>query len=184
MKPVVFIDRDGTIIAEKDYLSDPAQVELLPGSVNGLLQLQQNGFEIIVVTNQSGIGRGYFNEKQMHAVNKELCRLLTEAGVKISLRRIYYCPHTPEDGCQCRKPLTGMALQAQADWLFDIKRGYVIGDKASDIEFGANLRLPGILVETGYGADLPANVKEQAAYVALNLEDAARWIIIQSSPHC
>lgn len=184
MKPVVLLDRDGTIIAEKHYLHNPAEVELLPGAVNSLLLLQQNGFEIIILTNQSGIGRGFYSTDDMHAVNKQLCRLLTEAGVKISPRRIYHCPHAPAAACLCRKPQIGLAKQAQTEWLFDLKRGYVIGDKSDDIELGHNLNLPAILVKTGHGLNQPQNVFERAAFVAEDLADAARWIVIQASPHC
>lgn len=184
MKPVVLIDRDGTIIVEKNYLKEPAGVELLPGATEGLKLLQQNGFEIIVLTNQSGIGRGFYTEMEMHNVNRRLCELLTAGGVKISPRRIYFCPHAPNDACDCRKPNTGMALQARNDWLFDLRRGYVIGDKPSDIELGTNLKLPAILVQTGYGAEAADTAGELAAYIAEDLEDAARWIILQSSPHC
>lgn len=184
MKPVVLLDRDGTIIVDKNYLSDPAGVELLPGALKGLKLLQQNGFELIVVTNQSGIGRGFFSENNMHDVNRRLCDILTQNGVKMSPRRFYFCPHTPEADCACRKPRTGMALQAQKDWLFDLRRSYVIGDKLADIELGHNLNLPAILVKTGYGAKDAELAGTLADYVADDLEDAARWIILGSSPHC
>ena len=184
MKPVVFLDRDGTIIAEKNYLNDPAMVELLPGAAEGLKFLQQNGFELIVLTNQSGIGRGYYTLTETHNVNRRLCELLIKNNVKISLRRIYFCPHAPDEKCTCRKPQTGMALKAQSHWLFDIKKGYVIGDKLSDLELGHNLNLPTVLVKTGYGATLDESSLQLATYVADNLDDAARWIVANSMPHC
>lgn len=184
MKPVVLLDRDGTIIVDKNYLSDPAEVEFLPGAIQGLKLLQQHGFELIVVTNQSGIGRGFYTELEMHNVNRRLCDILAQNGVKMSPRRIYFCPHTPEAECTCRKPRTGMALKAQTEWLFDMRRGYVIGDKPADIELGHNLNLPAVLVKTGYGAAETGLALEMADYVANDLEDAASWIILGSSPHC
>lgn len=184
MKPVVLLDRDGTIMVDKNYLSDPAEVELLPGAVAGLKLLQQHGFELIVITNQSGIGRGFYDETDMHNVNRRLCEILTQNGVKISPRRIYFCPHTPADACDCRKPQTGMVLKAQAEWLFDLRRGYVIGDKLADIELGHKLDLSTILINSGSKAADVRLAAELADYTASDLEDAARWIVLGVSPHC
>lgn len=184
MKPVVLLDRDGTIIVDKNYLSDPTGVELLPGAVAGLKLLQQHGFELIVVTNQSGIGRGFYDETDMHNVNRRLCEILTQNGVKLSPRRIYFCPHTPAEGCDCRKPRTGMVLKAQTEWLFDLRRGYVIGDKLADIELGHNLDLPAILIKSDKEAAEAELAGELADYTASDLEDAARWIVLGTSPHC
>lgn len=184
MKPVVLLDRDGTIIVDKNYLSEPAGVELLPGAVAGLKLLQQHGFELIVVTNQSGIGRGFYDETAMHKVNSRLCEILSQNGVKISPRRIYFCPHTPAEDCDCRKPRTGMVLKAQSEWLFDLRRGYVIGDKLADIELGHKLNLPAILIKSEHATAEAELAGELADYAAKDLEDAARWIVVGFSPHC
>ncbi len=148
-KGLLVLDRDGTLIEEKHYLQDPAQVQLLPGVVDGLLAFQAQGYEVAVVTNQSGIGRGYFDEAALLAVHAELQRQLLQHG--ITVRGIWHCPHTPADRCCCRKPepaLLALALQqlgyAPADCL-------VVGDKRCDIELGQRLGVRTALVRTGYG---------------------------------
>lgn len=177
MQPAVFLDRDGTIIKEKEYLHNPDEVELLPGAGLALAQLQRQGFILIVVTNQSGIGRGYYTETEMHAVNDRLRQLLANNGIKLDARQIYFCPHVPDENCACRKPATAMAEQAAKDWNIDLPRSFVIGDKLADVELGANLNLPAILVQTGYGARETICAADKAAYIAANLADAAGWII-------
>lgn len=130
----VLLDRDGTINVDKHYISRPEQVELLPGAAAGLKELSRLGLGLIVITNQSGIGRGYFDEPSLHAVHERLQMLLREADV--SLDAIYYCPHDPSEGCECRKPAAGLIRQAVADFSFDPSEAFVVGDKSSDIELG------------------------------------------------
>lgn len=147
----IFLDRDGTIIAEKNYLHDPAQVEILPDVTDGLFKLQKAGYKFVVLTNQSGIGRGYYDEKDMNAVHERLKMLLSAKGVSID--GFFHCPHRPDEDCYCRKPKTGLALQACKALGFSLADvACVIGDKKCDLDFAQNLGVPSILVMTGYGA--------------------------------
>src|SRR3954471_9581417 len=109
--PAIFVDRDGTIMRDVDYCGDPAEVELLEGAAEALHNLKSRGFKIIVVTNQSGIGRGYFDEKQYRAVEAEVYRQIGKDGIDTT----YYCPHLPEEGCECRKPSPALVFQAARD---------------------------------------------------------------------
>ena len=146
----VLLDRDGTIIVEKEYLSDPAGVELLPGAAEGMRRMQRKGWGLVIVTNQSGIGRGYYSEKAYRRVTDRLRELLAAEGIAVS--GIYHCPHAPEDNCRCRKPDTGMAQQAAADLAFTLENTVVIGDKPVDVELGRAIGARmSILVRTGYG---------------------------------
>ncbi len=165
------LDRDGTIIAEKHYLKSVADLELLPNAVAGLRKLSSMGLGLIVVTNQSGVARGLITIADVEAIHAELKRRLAEQQIDIAA--FYYCPHAPDQGCDCRKPRTGLAKQAAADFGFDPKQSLVIGDKAPDIEFGRKLGAQTILVRTGYGlqheptanADAVADHLEEAAYL-------------------
>lgn len=135
-KKAVFLDRDGTIIYDRDYLRDPELVELIAGVVNDLRLLRKQGYLLVLVSNQSGIARGYFTQEDLAKVNKRFMQLLEEQGV--TLDGIYYCPHGPGDGCDCRKPAVGMALAAERDLNIDLSSSYMVGDKLSDIQFGEN----------------------------------------------
>jgi D-glycero-D-manno-heptose 1,7-bisphosphate phosphatase len=146
----VLLDRDGTIIIERDYLSDPQQVELIPGASEALRRLRQLRLGLAVVTNQSGVGRGYFDAARVNLVHKRLDALLAAEGAHLD--GIYVCPHTPEDRCHCRKPNTGLAEMAAQDLGFDLETVFVIGDKQSDIEMGQRIGATTILVRRGYGA--------------------------------
>jgi histidinol-phosphate phosphatase family protein len=172
--PCAFLDRDGTVIAEKHYLCDPAGVELLPGAAAGLRHLRELGYRLVLVTNQSGIGRGYFTQADVDAVHARLGTLL--AAEAVSLDGIYVCPHRPEDHCACRKPATGLVERACADLDLDPAASVVIGDKACDIDLGHRCRMTTILVRTGYGATETC----QAHAVAANLTAAAAWVAGQS----
>lgn len=144
------LDRDGTIIVERNYLKSIADLKLLPHSAEGLRKLSAQGFGLIIITNQSGIGRGLMTAQDVEAVHTELHRRLSNEGVQID--GIYYCPHAPDVNCGCRKPKTALALQAAKEHGFDPRESIVIGDKASDIEFGRALEAARtILVRTGYG---------------------------------
>lgn len=148
----IILDRDGTLIAEKNYLHDPGCVEVLPGVYDGLSLLASAGFRFIIVTNQSGIGRGYYTESEMKAVHKHLSSLLKTKG--ITIEGFYHCPHRPEEGCECRKPKTGLIKQAENYLGFtDNDIACVIGDKKLDIELAQNIGVPSVLVMTGYGAE-------------------------------
>ena len=153
LKPAVFLDRDGTVIVEGDYLSDPDQVRLIPGALGALLRLQEAGFPLVLVTNQSGIGRGYFSEEEYHRVAWRLETLLSEGGVVLDGTR--FCPHHPETTgpCVCRKPAPGMFVDAAASLDLDLSKSYFVGDKIRDLLPAAEFGGVGILVRTGYGPD-------------------------------
>ncbi len=157
MRPAVFLDRDGTIIREAEYLADPAGVEILAGAAEGLRALRRAGFVLVVTSNQSGVARGYFDENTVARVNQRMRDLLAEKGAQVDA--VYYCPHhvkgnVPQytQDCQCRKPQPGMILSAQQELDLDLAHSWVIGDKDVDVQFGKNLGLRTVLVLTGYGA--------------------------------
>lgn len=149
MKRFVMIDRDGTLNVERHYLSDPDQMELISGAGAAIRRLNQAGFGVIVVTNQSGIARGYFDMATLERIHDRMGRLLAEAGAHVD--GIYLCPHGPEDHCTCRKPLPGMIEQAMAEHGFDPTQAYMIGDKEVDVELGRNVGATTFLVRTGHG---------------------------------
>lgn len=149
-KGLLVVDRDGTLIAEKHYLADPRQVELLPGVVDGLRAFAARGYELAVVTNQSGIGRGLFGEAALAAVNAEVERQLSVHG--ITVRGIWHCPHTPDDGCACRKPEPQLLVRALETLGYAPEQCLVVGDKRCDVELGQRLGVRTALVRTGYGA--------------------------------
>ncbi len=171
----VFLDRDGTIILEKDYLSDPALVELLPQAAEGMKKLLAAGFRLIIVTNQSGIGRGYYSEEDYAKVTARLLELLSGQGVAVE--GVYHCPHAPDESCACRKPLLGLLEQAECDLGCGFTLGAVIGDKPADVELGRAAGLKSILVRTGYGKKHEEKKSCEPDYIADNLSDSADWII-------
>lgn len=150
MKRFAILDRDGTIITERNYLSDHNQVELITNAAIGLKKLRDQGLGLLVITNQAGIGRGYFSLDDLKLIHKRMIDLLAIEGV--TLDGIYFCPHIPEDNCNCRKPKLGLIEKAAKEHNFDPKVSFVIGDKALDIELGQKMRATTFLVRTGYGA--------------------------------
>jgi D-glycero-D-manno-heptose 1,7-bisphosphate phosphatase len=156
-KRFVLIDRDGTLIVEKCYLSDPDQLELIPGAALALKRLQKAGWGICMVTNQSGIARGYFDMKQLGKVHQRLTEML--ARFDVELDGIYLCPHGPNDECDCRKPLPGMIHQAMAAQGFNPGQAWVIGDKEADVGVGHAVGATSILVRTGYGKHYESETK-------------------------
>jgi histidinol-phosphate phosphatase family protein len=151
MNKAVFLDRDGTINTEVDYLSTVEGFVYLPGALEALLRLAKTEYKIIVVTNQSGIGRGYFSEERLKEINVKMCRLLEEAGGRIDA--IYYCPHRPDENCSCRKPKTGMIDDAKKDFDIELAASYMIGDATRDVQLAKNAGCASILVETGKGGE-------------------------------
>lgn len=170
----VLLDRDGTLIAERNYLARVEDVELLPGTTEGLRLLHQAGLGLAVLTNQSGLGRGYFDWAALNAVHAHLTQLLANAGV--TLDGIYVCPHTPDDDCDCRKPQPGLALRAAVELHFDPAASIVIGDKPCDIELGRRIGAATFLVRTGYGA-IWEREGLQADYIVDDVLAAAHLIL-------
>jgi D,D-heptose 1,7-bisphosphate phosphatase len=157
-RPAVFLDRDGTINVEVGYLSRPEDLRLINGSAGAIRLLNEAGFLVVVVSNQSGVARGYFSEEAVERVNKAMARRLERRGARLDA--IYYCPHYPEGvvdryrrECDCRKPAPGMVRRAQEDLGIDVPRSYVVGDHLGDILLAKNVGARSILVATGHGAD-------------------------------
>lgn len=183
MKKWIILDRDGTLIKEKEYLHDPDGAELTEGAAEGLRTLAKLGYRFIVLTNQSGIGRGYFTEDEMNAVHLRVNEMLACAGVSVD--GWFHCPHKPSDGCSCRKPAIGLVREAQKKLRFDAADiAFVMGDKRSDIELAEALDAPSVLLMTGYGASEYArgvrgtlncaNINEAAAVIARGEKETAR----------
>lgn len=174
MTRLVLIDRDGTLNVNKHYLSDPAQLELPPRAAEAVKLLHELGLVNVVVTNQSAIGRGFFDEARLQQIHEKLNELLAAEGAKIDA--VYFCPHTPDDGCNCRKPLPQMAHQAAADFSADLKKSFVVGDNECDIELGKNIGATTILVRTGHGLKTEQNGSVKPDYTVENLYEAAELI--------
>jgi len=172
---VALLDRDGTVIEDRHYLADPAGVTLLPGAVAGLRSLVQHGVLPVILTNQSGIGRGLVRPEQLEAIHRRLEEVLAEAG--IILGGIFSCPHLPEAGCACRKPSAGLARRAAAELGFEIADAVVVGDKSSDLELGHRLGIPAVLVGTGAGMDTLRSRAVAADYLVDDLTSLAALLV-------
>jgi D,D-heptose 1,7-bisphosphate phosphatase len=175
LRPAVFLDRDGTLIVERDYLSHPDGVQLTPDAIGALRMLRRAGYALVVVTNQSGIARGLYREADYHAVATRLNEVLAQAGVPLD--GTYYCPHLSDvtGPCSCRKPATGMYLQASAELGLDPSRSWFVGDKITDVLPAGELQGRGILVLTGHGKEAAASLPPGASVVD-DLAAAARHI--------
>ncbi len=180
-KKYILLDRDGTIIHDRHYLHDPDGVELLPGAVEGLKRMVEMGFGLAVLTNQSGVGRGYYDEASVHACNARMAELLLPHG--IVLDGVFHCPHTPEDKCRCRKPEPGLMEQAVESLGFKPGEAFMVGDKEADMGVGRNTGATTILVRTGKGAAHEERCRESADYVTDDLCGAAAiiWSLFSES---
>jgi D-glycero-D-manno-heptose 1,7-bisphosphate phosphatase len=170
----VLLDRDGTLIVERNYLCDPDQVELIPGAADALRRLAARGLGLVLVTNQSGIGRGFFDEARLAEIHQRLTALLH--AERVALDGIYVCPHHPDQACACRKPRTELALRAAAELGFDASACFVVGDMASDVALGRAIGATTLLVRTGHGAATLARGEVRADYVVDDLPAAAERI--------
>ena len=146
----VLLDRAGTVLVEKNYLSDPDAVELIEGSASGMRKLADLGLGLVVVTNQSAVARGILDVERLGEIHQRMVQKLEAEGVRLD--SIHYCPHHPDEGCVCRKPGTGMVEQAAAKHGFDATQCFVVGDMRSDIELGRALGATTLLVRTGHGS--------------------------------
>lgn len=158
---------------EVGYCADPARVRVFPGASEALRRLQDSGYLNVIVSNQSGIGRGYFAEADYRAVQEELLRQLGAGLIAAS----YFCPDAPEAPSERRKPAPGMLLEAAREWAIDLGRAFIVGDKASDIECGRRAGTRTVLVSTGYGAAQDC----APDYRAASLPDAVDWILARDS---
>jgi D-glycero-D-manno-heptose 1,7-bisphosphate phosphatase len=185
-KPAVFLDRDGTINEQMGYINHVTRFHMLPRAVQAIRLLNENDIPVVVVSNQSGLARGYFPKKVLDAVHGKMNKALSDGGAHVD--GIYYCPHHPEakeaeyrKACDCRKPKTGLFEQAASDLELDLARSYVVGDRFSDLKAARNCGATGILVLTGYGrGDLeyvgPA-LAIKPDHVAEDIYDAVEWIL-------
>jgi len=181
LRPAVFLDRDGTITEEVGYLNHTSRFRMFPFVATAIRRLNEAGLPVLVVTNQSGVDRGYFPESLVHTVNELMTQQLAESGARIDA--IYYCPHIPAENCNCRKPKTGMLDQAAQEHSLDLRRSFVVGDRYGDIALARNARARSVLVRTGYGegelAWHAAKWPVQPDFVAQDLTQAADWILRQ-----
>ena len=167
--PAVFVDRDGTIMRDADYCSDPEQVQIFAGVPEALRRLKSKGYKLIIITNQSGIGRGLITMEQYHAVETKVLR---ELGPDL-IDATYFCPDVPGQHSNCRKPAPGMILQASREHRIDLSSSFFVGDKEIDAECGRNAGLRTIRVQTGFQPDTTDTV---ADWVAPDLVAAAKII--------
>ncbi|MEP6944765.1 MAG: HAD family hydrolase [Acidobacteriota bacterium] len=171
-RPAIFVDRDGTLIREVDHLSDIGELSIFPFTATALDLLRAAGYMIVVVTNQSGIGRGYFDEPSMHLIHDQI---KSELGERID--GFYFCPHLPDAGCRCRKPSLGMIEAACLDLGIDLDGSWMIGDKRIDVETGYNAGIATAMVLTGYGAGDLGSLERKPDIIAENLLAAAEMIV-------
>ncbi len=182
LTPAVFLDKDGTLIEDIPYNVDPARIQLLPGVAAGLARLQAAGFQLIVVSNQSGVARGRFPEEALGDVEGRLRLLLAESGVHLD--GFYYCPHHPDGtvpryavGCACRKPAPGMLLQAARDHALDLRASWLIGDILDDVEAGRRAGCCTVLLQAGNETDWVLTPGRMPHYLASNVEHAVLAVL-------
>jgi len=167
--PAVFFDRDGVIIKEKNFLAKVEGIEFLPGAVAALKKLGPL-FLKIIVTNQSGIARGYFNSIDVETLHSHISQKLSQEGIRVDAW--YYCPHGPDDACDCRKPRPGLIARAADEHLINLQKSWMIGDKSSDIMAGKSTGVKTILVSTGYGGAEPGAFEVEPDFNAADLSEA------------
>lgn len=181
MKPAIFLDRDGTLIEEVNFLHKPDQVRLTPGIAESVRRANQLSVPVIVVSNQSGVARGLFSESDVQVVHQHIDSLLAGEGVRIDAW--FFCPHYPlKDGsaydqiCSCRKPGTGMFQSAAKQFPIHFQKSLMVGDKEMDLQAGRALGMACALVETGYGRSLATRIElTPSEYVFVNAGQAIRW---------
>ncbi len=169
----VFLDRDGTIAEDVNYCSCADDFHILPTVPEAIRILNESGFKVVVITNQSGLARGFFIEETLKQIHGKMQRELAKHGATVDA--IYYCPHHPDDGCNCRKPRTGLLTRAEKEMGIDLKSSYMIGDMQSDIDGGKAAGCKTILVTTG--PHLRDTISEAPDYIAESLITAIHWIV-------
>ena len=186
MKGAVFLDRDGNVCEDVGYLDDASKLRVYPYAAKAIRRINESSMLAILVTNQSGVARGHFDEDTVRCVHDRLERELSDDGARLDA--IYFCPHHPRIGaapyrqdCECRKPRPGMLIRAAQEHDIDLSRSYVVGDKYSDIELAHRAGARAVLVRTGYGRGEweydRATWPRQPEHVAETLEDAVGWIL-------
>lgn len=186
-RPAVFLDRDGTVVREVEYLRSVKELRLLPGAAAAIRKLNDAGFAVVVTTNQSGIARGLLSEDDLSGIHAGLCRRLARRGARLD--GIYYCPHHPEAArseyrrrCWCRKPSPGMLLRAAEELGLDVAQSFAVGDSQRDIEAGRQAGCRTVLVRTGYGKEMAGRLDAgvSADHVADDLSGAVAWVVRQA----
>lgn len=186
----VFLDRDGTICEEADYPDSPEKMILFPFAAKAIKKLKAAGYKVIIITNQSGIARGYFTVDKLNEIHTHLRTLLGREDATVN--DIYFCPHYPDGSvieyafkCNCRKPRPGMIIKAEEIHRIDLSISYVIGDKLSDAQLAEELPLRSVLVKTGYGAKEAAKLGNKQSFqpdhIADDLQAAVEWILENES---
>ncbi|TZF83696.1 HAD family hydrolase [Pedobacter sp. BS3] len=182
MNKAIFLDKDGTLIPDIPFNVNPDVVSLEKNAVEGLIQLQAQGYLLIVVSNQAGIAHGYFKEAQLEPVKQKLFELLSQHG--LYLNGFYYCPHHPygiirayRRNCECRKPQPGLLLKAAADWNIDLTESWMIGDILHDVEAGNRAGCKSILIDNGSETEWEMNAYNQPDKIVRNINQAANYII-------
>ena len=168
----IFIDRDGTLIEEVNFLHRVEDLRFFDFTDKAVKLLKENGFLVIIATNQSGIGRKVYSETEMHQIHQAIQNDLTE-----KVDAFYFCPHLPEAGCSCRKPNLGMIEQACRDFEIDLENSWMIGDKKLDVELGINANLKTALVLTGYGKSHVNELDQNPDVIAKDLLEAVRFVV-------
>lgn len=172
-RPAVFLDRDGTLMKDAVYADHPDDVAIYRRAPAALRLLQKAGFALVVITNQSGLGRGYFTWTQLRRVHDRLSQLLRRRGVRIS--GYFVCPHQPSDHCGCRKPKIQLVRRAVRDLKLDLKGSFMVGDRVLDMAMARRLKIPAVRVRTGHGwSEKPG---APCDYAGRDLMDAAHWIL-------
>jgi histidinol-phosphate phosphatase family protein len=181
----VFLDKDGTLLDDVPYNVDPARMRLSTGAEAGLPQLDAAGYRLFVVSNQSGVARGYFAEAALAGVERRLRELLAECGVELA--GFYYCPHYPGGSvpafavaCDCRKPAPGMLVKAARDWDVDLTRSWLIGDILDDVEAGRRAGCRTVLLDNGHETEWVRSPLRTSDLVARDLAEAARLIVART----
>ncbi len=172
----VFLDRDGTLAKDVPYCARPDDFELLPGAGEGIGLLNGAGFKVIVITNQSGIARGHFDEEMLEKIHQKMKADLAKCGAHIDA--VYYCPHHPDDGCECRKPRPGLLLQAARELSIDLASSYMIGDSAADIIAGATAGCRTVLLRCGSAPSVVPTC------IAASLREAVEWVCADFAFRC
>lgn len=172
--PAVFLDRDGTINEEILYLHDPAEYKLCHNAVKGVQKFQDMGYRIIIISNQPGIGMGYYSKQDFYAVNRKMLQIFSDADILVD--KIYFCPHSKSEKCDCRKPNQALVQRAREELNVDLKKSIFIGDKTSDMETGKRAGMTTILMKTGFKGE-DGEYPGKPDYHAKDLLDAAEWVL-------
>ncbi|MFH0777273.1 MAG: HAD family hydrolase [Candidatus Eisenbacteria bacterium] len=181
----VFLDRDGTIIEETGYLSDPEKVRLIEGAASSVAELNRRGVPVVVVSNQAGVARGLVTNRDLQTVNRRMSELLSAGGA--SLDAMYFCPHHPEYDrqCDCRKPQPGLILRAAKELSIDLARSFMVGDRLIDMQAGRSAGTATVFLRTGYGEKELSENREEVPRIADkicdDLREAVGWILSERS---